>query len=113
MAEKPAEKPTTEQPKRRKIFRDADLPGPPRLCPICFQQAFEFDGPPFWDSPKYHDVDTTCTHELCDFCWDDIYKVGDRRCPICRVDLHEWLASRASDDESSDESSSSVSASVE
>jgi hypothetical protein len=56
-------------------------------CPVCQET------PDIWDGPMNSDVPTRCTHWACVICWDQI-TARDRRCPICRDDLSEWLSER-------------------
>ena len=60
-------------------------------CPVCHEK------PDIWDGPMNSDVATRCTHWACVFCWERIAQ-RDKRCPVCRDDLSEWLARRGADD---------------
>ena len=72
----------------------------PETCPICLGD------PAVWDGPMNSSIPTRCTHWLCVQCWGRIAGL-DRRCPLCREDLHVWLqrfgAANEVDDESDDE----------
>ena len=54
-------------------------------CPVCFQK------PEIWDGPMNSDTPTRCTHWACIDCWAQI-AARDKRCPICRDDLSEWIS---------------------
>ena len=55
-------------------------------CPVCMDEtAFKV-----YDSPMNSDIPTRCTHFACFECWRMIAS-RDRRCPLCRDDLTEWL----------------------
>ena len=53
-------------------------------CPVCHER------PGIWDGPMNSDVPTRCTHWACVHCWAKIAE-RDKRCPICREDLSEWI----------------------
>ena len=56
-------------------------------CPVCHEK------PDIWDGPMNSDVPTRCTHWACARCWVQIND-RDKRCPICRDDLSDWLSGR-------------------
>ncbi len=56
----------------------------PDACVICHER------PDVWSSPLNGDLPTRCPHWACGACWSEIAE-RDRRCPICRDDLTEWL----------------------
>lgn len=55
-------------------------------CGICY----EIEGRVF-DSPRESEMDSTCLHYLCTECWQSILDTEDLRCPICRVDITDWI----------------------
>ena len=54
-------------------------------CPVCHER------PDMWDMPMNSDIPTRCTHWICVECWSRIND-RDKRCPICRDDLTDWLS---------------------
>ena len=54
-------------------------------CPVCHEK------PDMWDIPMNSDIPTRCTHWICVECWSRIND-RDKRCPICRDDLTDWLS---------------------
>jgi hypothetical protein len=60
----------------------------PSECAVCLEEEVT------WDGPMDSDIATRCVHLLCVDCWDGV-AAADRRCPLCRDDLSEWLAWRA------------------
>ena len=63
----------------------------PEECPVCHERP---DGVrEVWDGPMNSDVPTRCTHWACVGCWQRIAG-RDRRCPICRTSLRNWLSRR-------------------
>jgi hypothetical protein len=66
----------------------------PDECPVCHES------PDIWDGPMNSGIPTRCTHWACTECWKQISGF-DKRCPICRDDLREWLSHR--DDSDMDE----------
>ena len=62
----------------------------PGDCPVCLQPRPR----DAMDAAMCHEgVHTRCTHWVCINCWEQIAG-RDRRCPICRDDLSEWLRRR-------------------
>jgi len=68
-------------------------------CCVCHEK------PDIWDGPMNSDVPTRCTHWACVCCWQRIAG-RDKRCPICREDLTEWIHCHKEDEsDDSDEES--------
>ncbi len=65
-------------------------------CPVCHEK------PDIWDGPMNSDVPTRCTHWACVICWERIAR-RDKRCPICRDDLTDWLWRYQEDEDEEDE----------
>ena len=65
----------------------------PAECPTCHAE------PESWDGPLNSDVPTRCTHWACVACWRQI-AARDKRCPICRDNLTEWIRRHEGGDES-------------
>jgi hypothetical protein len=60
----------------------------PSECAVCMEEEVT------WDGPMDSHIATRCVHLLCVDCWD-VIAAADRRCPLCRDDLSEWMAWRA------------------
>ena len=86
--------PSMREQKREEWERLWDL-NKTQECPVCLEK------PDIWDGPMNSDIDTRCTHWACVHCWERIAQ-HDKRCPVCRDDLTDWLA-RFSESEMSEE----------
>ena len=69
-------------------------------CCVCHEK------PDIWDGPMNSEVPTRCTHWACVCCWQRIAG-RDRRCPICREDLSEWIHRHDDKEDESDDSDDS------
>lgn len=63
------------------------------MCPICFESYSDKTSPR--EGPLNHPWPTGCTHWACRPCWEQSAKSegGGGRCPICREDVSQMLAS--------------------
>jgi hypothetical protein len=61
----------------------------PEECPICLRDLVLCVGPIHGLNPA-NCIPTRCAHMACCQCWSAI-AAGDRKCPLCRDDVSEWL----------------------
>jgi len=61
-------------------------------CSICYEkfgrEALLMDG------PSNSDIETTCKHFFYTCCWEEMRQIAeysDILCPLCRVDVTDWL----------------------
>ena len=70
--------------------------------------SFGRDGDLPMDGPRNSDIETECNHWLCTDCWSRRRDNNLPLCPLCSVDISEWLFSEypLDNDESASDSSS-------
>jgi hypothetical protein len=73
-----------------------------RECPVCYEVDQIIDG------PSNSDMETSCPHYLCIYCWEEIYQCHTEedfpaKCPLCRIDVSDWLTSHYSLNDCSEE----------
>ena len=59
-------------------------------CPICRRQ-YSRDDYILKNSPDNTDYESDCHHWFCNDCFQEMYETRNTDCPICNVDLSEFL----------------------
>jgi hypothetical protein len=59
----------------------------PPICLCCKKSVDILDG------PMNSDISTECPHYLNVQCWEKLFRDGEFECPLCYIDISEWIDS--------------------